>query len=69
MASDYVGEIKIVHLATKPEPDGQQFCLICAKLLSIGVKTYYEGEEVFEERSTRSKTLAKREYIRCSEIQ
>jgi hypothetical protein len=69
VASEYVGDIKIIHLATKPETDGYQYCLICAKLLSVGSKTYQEGEEVFEERSTKSKTLARREYIRCSELQ
>jgi hypothetical protein len=66
--ADHVGDINIIHLAGKPTADGDQYCVICGKLLCVSSKTYLEGEDVLEQRRTKSKTLFRKEYIRCTEL-
>lgn len=69
MAEGYLADIKVVHIAGEPTPEGHQYCLICARLLSLSAKAYIPYEDVLEERSTTSRSLARREYVRCTELQ
>jgi hypothetical protein len=66
--ADFIGVVKIVHLADCPQRNGDQYCVICGHMLCAGSKTYVPGEDVFEERSTHNRSLARKEYIRCTEL-